>query len=359
MSEEKKSLSSVLETIVNLEEENENILDALSKIPRNLETENEFSQSPNKLSERTFMSLSDDFLNQFNNIDLSLSEIQEHRPDFQPPKGHLTSLNLDNSDILSHLGSLIRPCHICGKGVLKDELINGICFECHNKQELVEDKVHLIDPLSDEKLAPLLLRINELETEVKDLQSRLSQATLGSLNRFSAPPIPAYPNDPPPPPSSLTSFTLFNSYEGLDPTVLDFSSMNMQELKALSSDVLQRFSVSQRNLYNNRLKELQNIEKMSPKERDAYYLKLEKEKKHRSSLEDFKNTIKNLEELGNPLFLKMKERAEDSAISGQGTFGNFSIKKIFIACFSCGATNEIFEDESSVCRYCNTPLNLR
>ncbi|WP_455463288.1 hypothetical protein [Candidatus Hodarchaeum mangrovi] len=356
MSEEKKFFSSVLETIDILEDGNETILDALSKISPNLEADNEFVQYSKNKSETSFMSLSDDILDQFNNIDFDLSEIREQRPDFQPPKGHLTSFDLNNSDILSQLGSLIRPCHICGNGVFKDELINGICFECHNKKELIEDKVHLIDSVSDEKLAPLLLRIDELENEVKDLQSRLSQAALGSLGRPSSPPIPIYTNTPPPPPPSL--IPLINN-ETADPTALDFSTMTLQELKEISLDVLQHFSISQRNLYNNRLKELQNIARMSPEQREAYYLEMELEKKRRSTLEDFKNTIKNLEELGNPLFLKMKERAESSVISGQGTFGNFNIKKIFTACFSCGATNEILEEESSVCQNCNTPLSLR
>ena len=357
MSEEKKYLSSVLETIENIGEGNETILDALSKISLNLEAEYDSIQLKSKERyEISFLGLSDDILDQFNKIDLDLSEIREQRPHFQPPKGHLASFDLNNGDILSQLGSLIRPCHICGKGVLKDELINEICFECHNKQELIKDKQHLIDPLTDEKLAPLLLRINELENEVRDLQSKLSQTTLGSLSRPLPPPIPVNVNNPPPSPPSLPPL---NNNEVSDPIFLDFSTMSLGELKELSSDVLQQFSISQRNLYNNRLKELQNIERMSPEQREAYYLELEMEKNQRSTLEDFKNTIKNLEELGNPLFLKMKERAEGSAISGQGTFGNFNIKKIFTACFSCGATNEVLENESAVCQNCNTPLNLR
>ena len=143
MSEEKKPLSTVLETIENVNEGNNTILDALSKISLNLEVEHNSIQLQSKEgSEIPFLSLSEDILDQFNNIDFDLSEIQEQRPYFQPPKGHLTSFDLNNGDILSQLGSLIRPCHICGKGVLKDELINEICFECHNKKELFEDAIN-------------------------------------------------------------------------------------------------------------------------------------------------------------------------------------------------------------------------
>jgi len=340
--ESEKSLENILDILDNL-----NIIQSDNSIPNSSSADLRNSSVKEKSSNTVLDTLSE--------IETNLSMIKKQRPDFQPPRKPSSAIEINNIDVLSRLGTLVKPCKMCGTGVLKNELINGLCLECHNKKELAEDAQHLVDTKEEIPLAPLLKRIKELETLVKDLESKLN-STIQSSSTIRVPPRPSSYNipPPPPPPSSQTQ-----NHSSLDTRDLEFESMTLEELTSLDPSILENLSLLQRNQYNNRLKELQKLEKMSPQEREEYLKKKEQEKKRRSNLNELKDALKNLEELGNPLFLKMKAQAEDSVIVGQGTFGHLGPKKIFVPCFKCGATNELFDDEELICKYCNTSLDHR
>ncbi|MHA1972060.1 MAG: hypothetical protein ACTSW1_03635 [Candidatus Hodarchaeales archaeon] len=335
---------------------NENILDVLDNLniiqpnSSNYTSTGSIDQHDQLVKESSFNKV----LDTLSEIETNLNIIKKQRPDFQPPRKPSSAIEIDNIDILSQLGTLVRPCKMCGTGVLRNELINGLCLECHNKKELAEDTQHLVDVKSEIPLAPLLKRIKELETQIKDLESKLN-STIQSSPSIRVPPRPSSNVPPPPPPPSSQT----TQQSSIDINDLDFEDMTLEELSSLNAEILENLSLSQRNQYNNRLKELQELEKMSPEERAEYLKKKELEKEQKSSLNELRDALKNLEELGNPLFLKMKEQAENSVIVGQGTFGHLGPKKIFVPCYKCGATNELFDDEELVCKHCGVSLETR
>ena len=71
-----------------------------------------------------------------------------------------------------------------------------------------------------------------------------------------------------------------------------------------------------------------------------------------------KNSLKNLNESDNILYLKMKKQAEKSVLAGQGTLGNFGKKTIFINCHKCNTTNKVLEGKKTICKKCQTPLRV-
>ncbi len=326
----------------------DNILDRLSNFTI---LERSFSEIDRHSS--SFGNILDDL----GRIEIDISQIQEQRPDFQPPRQqNLLVDTLETNDILSELGALIKNCRMCNKEILRHELINGVCFECHNKQELVQEKDHLIVE-QEFKFEPLLNRIRELESQVRDLRSKLEIPPF-SNNLSILPPINSTPSSsppPPPPPVPLVPFSISSS----PLNDVDFSNMSLDELKSFSPQDLATLSLPQRNQFNLRLKELQDLEQMSPTEKAAYYKRKEQESVQASQISDFKNALKNLEELGNPLFTKMRKQAEESAISGSGTFGSFVAKSRFIPCYSCGETNELTENDEFICQFCQAPLSER
>jgi len=294
--------------------------------------------------------VADNILDDLGQIEADISRIQEQRPDFQPPRRKALIFS-DSTDVLSELGSLFLNCRICNNGILKHELINGLCFECHNKSELVQEKEHLI--VEDEfKFEPLLNRIRELESQVRELRSKLD-ANLQSNTLFSSPTVHSTPPPPPPAPSAFNVTPVVESQD------INFSEMTLEELKALNPILLGSLSLHQKNLFNTRLKELEELQNLTPSQKAEYLKRKEHESLQALHLNEFKNALKNLEELGNPLFAKMREQAEQSAITGYGTFGSFSKKTLYIPCYSCGDTNELEEDDEFRCKFCQAPLSER
>ena len=115
----------------------------------------------------------------------------------------------------------------------------------------------------------------------------------------------------------------------------------------------------QRNQYNARLRELQQLEQMSPEEREEYRLHKKREEEQSSNLEMLQDSLKGLSESDNKLFKKMRKEADESILVGQGTLGKIGPRLMFIHCYNCNETNEIIEGGEAICKNCKSPLNKR
>jgi hypothetical protein len=98
---------------------------------------------------------------------------------------------------------------------------------------------------------------------------------------------------------------------------------------------------------------------MTLKQREEFLAKKKREKEHTTKLEDLKNTLMNLDESENSLFLRMKKKADKATLSGKGTLGVIDLKTVYLHCHNCNKTNEVTEGEDIKCKYCKEPLNLR
>lgn len=271
-------------------------------------------------------------------------------------------INMHNhgiGDILSELDELDLPvttCQICGHQTLKDTLLAGICFECHTKQELIQDRVSQTKDSNEDALATILMkaviRISELEAKVGKLVEEKGVLIQEKHSQSDTPPVPpkVIVMPPPPPPYSGNDSRLPGFSD------IKFSQMTLEELKEYTPEYLSELSLSQRNQYNSRLKELQLIEKMTPKQRKEYFLKKEKEQEQATKLDELRDSLKILSESNNSFFMKMKQQAEKSVLAGQGTLGNFGPKDVFVSCHKCNTTNKIKEGKEILCKNCHAPL---
>jgi Zn finger protein HypA/HybF involved in hydrogenase expression len=136
--------------------------------------------------------------------------------------------------------------------------------------------------------------------------------------------------------------------------------MDLADLVNFTPEYLDSLSLTQRNQFRDRLKELQNLERMTPKQRKKYLEKKKREAEKLEKVSDLQDTLKNLEELANPLYMKMKKKAEGSVLSGKGTLGKFDDVNVYIHCHNCKNTNEVREDQTQpVCAFCGTSLETR
>lgn len=281
--------------------------------------------------------------------------------------------------VLFELGEMFKVCRTCGNRTLNDELIKGICFDCHIKSEQFKDESEdTIGNKRETDLDPLTARIGKLEAQVKAIKtgyqaprvymSDIKAEILSTLRKdirteinsmkdsISAPQNTNFPQNPPssppPPPPSFKSDQQVSSS-------IDFSEMTIEELKTFSPDFLESLPIIKRNQYNDRLKELRLIEKMTSKQREKYFDKKRREKEQIAKLNDLKDSLMNLDELENSLFLKMKKKAEKATISGKGTLGIIDSKIVYIFCHNCHKTNEVTEGEDIRCKFCKEPLDLR
>ncbi|UCG90320.1 MAG: hypothetical protein JSU57_00915 [Candidatus Heimdallarchaeota archaeon] len=261
--------------------------------------------------------------------------------------------------VLSDLGEMFKVCGICGKGIIENELVSGVCFDCYRKGEVIHAQNRKIGELEaqvrnmESKLGnprprdymgdiidEILVTIRkDIEHDLKSIKSGLS-----SVQRIPPP--------PPPPKTNTQDNGLFDSND------LDFSNMTLADLKNYTPEFLSELPLSLRNQYNTRLKELQLIEKMTQKQKKEYFRKKRKKQEQAADLDELRDSLKNLSESNNPLFLKMKKQAEKSVLVGSGTLGNFGQKRIFINCHKCNTTNKIIEGKKSLCKKCRTPLRV-
>ncbi len=262
--------------------------------------------------------------------------------------------------VLRDLGEMFKVCGICGKGIMDNELVSGVCFDCYRKGEVIHAQN---------------IKIGELEAQVRNMESKLGNSPprdymsdiideilvtirkdiehdlksiksgLSSTQKIQSPPSP-----PPPPKTNAWENGIINSHD------LDFSNMSLAELKKYTPKFLSELPLSQRNQYNTRLKELQLLEKMSQKQKKEYFRKKRKEQEEATNLDELRDSLKNLSESDNPLFLKMKQQAEKSVLAGQGTLGNFGLKEIFVNCHKCNTTNKIIEGKKARCKKCRATL---
>ncbi|MFX1515971.1 MAG: hypothetical protein ACFFC6_06655 [Promethearchaeota archaeon] len=270
----------------------------------------------------------------------------------------LNSSNESLTKVLYDLGNMFKVCGICSKGTLENEIISGVCLDCYRKGEVI---------IAQNK------KIDELEAQIRNMESKISNTSrdymsdvineilttirkhiehdINSIRNKLSSPQNTLPPPPPPPP-------LRSQHHSKDQKSIDFSQMTLEELKQFQPGFLSELPISLRNQYNARLKELKLINKMTPKQRETYFEKKRKEQEQTTKLNDLKNSLKNLGESDNPLFLKMKKRAEESVLAGQGTLGNFGEKKIFINCQKCNTTNNIIEGKETLCKNCHSPLRV-
>ena len=104
--------------------------------------------------------------------------------------------------------------------ILRDELISGICFSCHNQNELHDVEKEVQQTKNSEQMIQLLGRIGELEAQVNSLkqtQQNLSSKTnnmnlnpnkapLQSVSFFQPQSKGVFPPPPPPPQSIMNDF---------------------------------------------------------------------------------------------------------------------------------------------------------
>ena len=260
---------------------------------------------------------------------------------------------------------MFTVCQSCGMRILKDELISGICFNCHSQEELHNEEKEVQHTKKDEQMIQLLGRIGELEAQVNSLQ--LAQQKISSktnktsfnqtkipFQSFSSPQIQLSSVSPPPPPPPQPVIADFVDITNL--ANITFSRLTMEELKSFTYEILSKLSLQQRNQYTSRLKELKLIEQMTPEEKATYLRKREQRNQHSV---DQQSVIASLDDSSSPLFKRMREQADKSSLVGKGTLGVLESKIIFVHCYNCNKSNRITENEDNICEFCNSPLNQR
>jgi hypothetical protein len=106
------------------------------------------------------------------------------------------------------------------------------------------------------------------------------------------------------------------------------------------------------------VKELKRIEKMSPEERMEYLQKKREEKERAEAAEGLGGSLTAMLDDSDSLFARMRASADDSQVSGTGTFGKFTTEYIYFYCIACGKMNRA-EDEDAItnCEHCNAGLD--
>ncbi|MHA1331113.1 MAG: hypothetical protein ACTSR2_08555, partial [Candidatus Hodarchaeales archaeon] len=158
---------------------------------------------------------------------------------------------------------------------------------------------------------------------------------------------------PPPPPSTavLPSQTVV-APGTISELRTDFEEMSMEEISLLPPDFLEALSPTDRGRLQARVKELRMIEKMSPEEREEYLAKKKQEKEREEAAEGLGASLSSMLEDNDSLFARMRRAADDSQVSGTGTFGKFTIEYTYFYCFSCGKMNRSEDGSISGCEYC-------
>jgi len=302
-----------------------------------------------------------------------------------------SSFNLGLDKVLTDIGGMFKMCRDCGNQSLKDELISGICFDCNLKREHVHaENEEFITAAKNGDLIPLVGRIGDLEAIIRSIKSekreRKSSKTISKesmsevieeilktvrkdiqieiktirkdLSSIQAHSLEIKKSIPPPPPLPSSLISTENN-KSPNSFIIDFADMTFTQLKSYSPEFLATLPLISRNKYNERSKELQQLDKMTPAQKKKYFERKTLEKEKATNVTALKTSLKNLSESENSLFLKMRKQAEKIVLTGTGTLGNLGPKKVFICCHVCGKTNESIEEEEITCKYCNSSLNVR
>ncbi|MFX0124073.1 MAG: hypothetical protein ACFFAE_10585 [Candidatus Hodarchaeota archaeon] len=243
------------------------------------------------------------------------------------------------------------------------------------QQWIMFDILSSIFPRLDAMSEHLLIEIQKIHTEQKEkflttagFLDNLEERIMDAISRVSRSiPLSISPStprrgisggiSPPPPPPTLPEQQI------VPPGVMaelrtDFEEMNMEEITALSQDFLEALTPIDRNRLQTRVKELKMIEKMSPEEKKAYLLKKKEEKERTEAAEGLGGSLTAMLDDSDSLFARMRRAADESQVSGTGTFGKFTTEYIFFYCFSCGKMNRSEEKELSSCHYCDSGPEL-
>jgi Zn finger protein HypA/HybF involved in hydrogenase expression len=299
-------------------------------------------------------------------------------------KSEFESSNENLRKILTEIGEMFKICRTCGKQSLKDELISGICFDCNLKRERIHaENEDFITAAKDGDLIPLVGRIGDLEDQIrsmkaekkpskkvakeylsdiiedvlktvrKDIQIELKTIKKGFSSAQNPSLVAGISTAPPPPPPSSVVSTDNNILP--TPSDIGFSNMNLTELKSFSPEFLDSLPLINRNQYNARIRELQQIERMTPEQKKKFFEKKAREQEQATNVKALKTSLQHLSESDNSLFLKMRKQAEKAILAGTGTLGNLGPKKVYIRCHVCGKTNDIID----ICKHCKSSLNVR
>ncbi|MFW9904363.1 MAG: hypothetical protein ACFFFH_08535 [Candidatus Thorarchaeota archaeon] len=246
------------------------------------------------------------------------------------------------------------------------------------EQWVMFDIMSSLFPRLDAMSEHLLIEIQKIYTEQKEkfkttagFLDDLEERIMGAIGRVSRtipitslsstpPPVPRRSGHgaPPPPPGSALP-----PQEGVPPGSMgklrtDFEEMTMGEITSLPQDFLEALTPSDRNRLQERVKELKKIEKMTPEEREAYLRKKLEEKEREEAAEGLGGTLTAMLDDSDSLFARMRQAADDSQVSGSGTFGKFTTEYTYFYCFACGKMNRTEEEEPiSMCVHCNAGLD--
>ncbi len=159
---------------------------------------------------------------------------------------------------------------------------------------------------------------------------------------------------PPPPPPSGTILSPQKTVGSGSIRELrtDFEEMSMEEITSLPQPFLEALTTLDRNRLQTHVKELKKIEKMSPEERKVYLKKKMEEKERIEVAEGLGSSLSSMLDDSDSLFARMRHAADDSQVSGSGTFGKFTVEYTYFYCFACGKMNRSEEDTLDECEYC-------
>ncbi len=174
------------------------------------------------------------------------------------------------------------------------------------------------------------------------------------------PPIPGATGAPPPPPVPGATLAPQVGIPSGSMAELrtDFEEMSMDEITALPPDFLEALTPTDRTRLQERVKELRMLEKMSEEEREEYLSKKREEKERVEASEGLGGSLTAMLDDQDSLFARMRQAADDSQVSGTGTFGKFLTEYIYFYCFSCGKMNRSEGEELEVCEYCQADPDL-
>lgn len=201
--------------------------------------------------------------------------------------------------------------------------------------------------------------IEAIRRNTASLSTRVTMATVSSAS-LSPPRVSTLgaPPPPPPPPGVPLPAQAVLTPGTIQELRTDFENMTMEEITALPQDFLESLSPVDRGQVQARVKELRMIEKMSPEERAEYLQKKQEEKERSEAQEGLGTSLTSMLDDSDSLFARMRRAADDSQVSGTGTFGKFMTEYIYFYCFSCGKMNRSEDEDVPECEYCGASPDL-
>ncbi|MHA1944971.1 MAG: hypothetical protein ACW97W_02615 [Candidatus Hodarchaeales archaeon] len=218
-----------------------------------------------------------------------------------------------------------------------------------------QEKTRLINT---EKFSQTAGFLDELEKRmVASIQRNLSAFRIQSSVAPSPPRISVGSAPPPPPPSSTAFAPPVPGPAGTMADLrTDFEEMSMEEISALPPDFLEALTPTDRGRIQSRVKELKMIAKMDPDEREAYLTKKQEAKERAEASEGLGSSLTSMLDDDNSLFARMRRSADESGVSGTGTFGKFTTEYYYIYCIACGKTNRSEDESLDHCEYCQADI---